>query len=163
MEQPKSRSRWKNKFVVVSYAPICAVVTFHHYGCHCWWVLPPCPNIIRREGWFRDPLALSDDELLRKYRFPRQELILLFEEMMEPQLRRRARRSQQDLCTHRSCWLWGCLQVDPFKTLLETLLVRYLYLLMFYSVLIESFHWPYYWVYSLTFICIYFHIHLKQI
>ena len=39
-------------------------------------------------------MALSDDELLRKYRFPRQELILLFEEMMEPQLRRRARRSQ---------------------------------------------------------------------
>ena len=51
---------------------------------------------LRRERRFRDcldPLALRDDELLRKYRFPRQEPILLFEEM-EPHLRRRTRRSQ---------------------------------------------------------------------
>ncbi|XP_063845248.1 uncharacterized protein LOC135091495 [Scylla paramamosain] len=51
---------------------------------------------LRQERDFQDPLdplALSDNELMLKYRFPRQELILLFEEM-QPQLERRTRRSQ---------------------------------------------------------------------
>ncbi|MPC78667.1 hypothetical protein E2C01_073161 [Portunus trituberculatus] len=45
-------------------------------------------RVLRRERRFRDrldPLALSDGELLLKYRLPRQELILLFKEM-EPLL-----------------------------------------------------------------------------
>ena len=48
---------------------------------------------IRRERRFRDrldPLALSDSELLLNYRFPRQKLILLFEEIY-PHLRRMTR------------------------------------------------------------------------
>ena len=56
---------------------------------------------LRRERRFRDrldPLQLSDSECLLKYRFPRQELILLFQEM-EAQLQRRTRRSHA-LPTH---------------------------------------------------------------
>lgn len=56
---------------------------------------------LRRERRFRDrldPLALSDNELLLKYRFPRHELILFFEEM-EPLLQRRTRRNHA-LPTH---------------------------------------------------------------
>uniref|UniRef100_A0A0P4WBW8 Putative nuclease HARBI1 n=1 Tax=Scylla olivacea TaxID=85551 RepID=A0A0P4WBW8_SCYOL len=46
---------------------------------------------LRRERRLRDhsdPLSVSDIELIAKYRFPRHELILMFEEM-EPQLQRR--------------------------------------------------------------------------
>lgn len=56
---------------------------------------------LRRERRFRDrldPLELSDSELIQKYRFPRQELTLLFQEL-QPQLERRTRRSQA-LPTH---------------------------------------------------------------
>ena len=56
---------------------------------------------LRRERRFRDRLdlvALSDNELMKKYRFPRQELILFIEEM-DPHLRRMTRRSHA-LPTH---------------------------------------------------------------
>lgn len=49
---------------------------------------------MRRERRFLDrldPLALSDEELIRHYRFPRRELMLLIREL-EPQLQRRTRR-----------------------------------------------------------------------
>ena len=51
---------------------------------------------LRRERRFRDrldPLALSDQELIAHYGFPRHELINLIEEV-NPYLRRRTRRSQ---------------------------------------------------------------------
>lgn len=50
---------------------------------------------LRRERRIRDrldPLALSDMELIKKYKFPRYELIQLIEEL-EPILQRRTRRS----------------------------------------------------------------------
>ena len=49
---------------------------------------------MRRERRFLDrldPLALSDEELMRYYRFPRRELMHLIREL-EPQLQRRTRR-----------------------------------------------------------------------
>ena len=49
---------------------------------------------MRRERRFLDrldPLALSDEELMRYYRFPRRELMLLIREL-EPLLERRTRR-----------------------------------------------------------------------
>ena len=51
---------------------------------------------LRRERRYRDrldPLALSDQELITHYRFPRHELINLIEEL-DPYLRKRTRRSQ---------------------------------------------------------------------
>ena len=49
---------------------------------------------LRRERRFRDrldPLALGDSELLKRYRFPRQELVQLIHEL-DPVLRRRTQR-----------------------------------------------------------------------
>ncbi|KAG0714047.1 putative nuclease HARBI1 [Chionoecetes opilio] len=51
---------------------------------------------LRRERRFRDRLdllALTDQELMKHYRFPRHELIELIEELV-PQLRRRTRRTR---------------------------------------------------------------------
>ena len=51
-------------------------------------------RVLRRERRFLDrldPLALSDEELIKNYRFPRRELIALIREL-EPHLQRRTRR-----------------------------------------------------------------------
>ena len=84
--QPRTPTRARQCLSLAACLILCATIEF---------VLAELEaRALRRERKFRDcldPLALSDRELLKHYRFPRHELILLIEELT-PLLQRRTRR-----------------------------------------------------------------------